>query len=103
MFPTFDASSREAYTLTRLIATYSELKDRMPAGRRKTIEQASDQEIRALLIAGTLICLLIVVVSFFVTHHPEWFLWIGRCFALAWVASAWYRGLRELRKRHRRK
>src|SRR5881396_2059649 len=32
----------------------SKLKDRMPAGRRKTIEHASDQEIRALLIAGTL-------------------------------------------------
>jgi len=78
------------------------LKDRMPAGRRKTIEQCSNQEIRALLIAGTLICLIIVVVSFFATHQPAWFLWIGRCFALAWMASAWYRGLRELRKRRGR-
>jgi len=75
----------------------------MPAGRRKTIEQVSDVEIRALLIAGTLICLIIVVVSFFATHQPAWFLWIGRCFALAWMASAWYRGLRELRKRRRRR
>jgi len=75
----------------------------MPAGRRKTIEQSSDQEIRALLIAGTLICLIIVVVSFFATHPPEWFLWIGRCFVLAWMVSAWCRGLRELRKRRRRR
>jgi len=74
----------------------------MPAGRRKTIEQASDQEIRALLIAGTLICLVIVVVSFYAAHQPAWFLWIGRCFALAWMVSAWYRGLRELRKRRRK-
>src|SRR2546429_5298497 len=35
VFPTFDASSREAYTLTRLITTHSELKDRMPAGNSK--------------------------------------------------------------------
>ena len=74
----------------------------MPAGRRKTIEHASDQEIRALLIAGTLICLIIVVVSFYAAHQPAWFLWIGRCFALAWMVSAWYRGLRELRKRRRK-
>jgi hypothetical protein len=70
----------------------------MPA--KKSIEQCSDQEIRALLIAGTLICLIIVAVSFLATHQPEWFLWVGRCFAAAWMTRAWYRGLRELGKRH---
>ena len=77
-------------------------KPEMPAGRRKSIEQCSDQEIRALLIAGTLICFIILAASFYVAHQPEWFLWIGRCFALAWMASAWYRVLRELRKRRDR-
>jgi len=94
---------READTLTRLIATHNKLKNRMPAGRRKTIEQCSDQEIRALLIAGTSICLLILVASFFATHQPEWVLWIGRCFAAAWILQVWYRGLHELGKRHREK
>jgi len=94
---------REAYTLARLIAIHSKSKDRMPAGRRKTIEQSSDREIRALLIAGTLICLIIVIASFFATHQPEWVLWISRCFAAAWIVRAWYRGLRELGKRHREK
>jgi len=75
----------------------------MPAGRRKTIEQCSDREIRALLIAGTLFCLIILAASFYAAAHQlAWFLWIGRCIALAWMASAWYRGLRELRKRRRR-
>jgi len=74
----------------------------MPAGRRKSIEEATDQEIRALLIAGTVICFIILAASFYAPHQPEWFLWIGRCFALAWMASAWYRGIRQLRKRRRR-
>lgn len=74
----------------------------MPGGRRKTIERCSDQEIRALLIAGTLICLVILTASFLATHQPEWFLRIGRCFALAWIVQAWYRGSRELRKRRHR-
>ena len=94
---------REAYTLARLIAIHSKLKNRMPAGRRKTIEQCSDQEISALLIAGTLICLIIVIALFFATHQPEWVLWISRCIAAAWIVQAWYRGLRELGKRHREK
>jgi len=56
----------------------------MIARRRKTIEECLDREIRGLLIAGTTICLVIIVGSFFTTRQPEWFLWIGRCFALVW-------------------
>jgi hypothetical protein len=78
-------------------------KHQMPAGRRKPLEQCSNQEIRGLLIAGTTICLIIVAASFYANHQPDWFLWIGRCIAMAWMVQAWYRGLRELRKRGYRK
>ena len=75
----------------------------MPAGKRKIIEQCSDQEIYALLIAGTTICLIILAASFYAAHQPEWFLWIGRFLALVWIVHAWYRCLRELRKRVHKK
>jgi len=71
----------------------------MPAGKRKTIEQCSNQEVYALLIVGTTICLIILAASFRATYQPEWFLWIGCSFALVWIAHAWYCSLRELRKR----
>ena len=66
--------------------------------RRKSIEECTGAEIRALLAAGTVIGLAIFAVTFF-SRQPELFSWVCRCFVVVWLATVWNRGVRELKKR----
>jgi hypothetical protein len=67
-------------------------------GRRKSIEECTGAEIRALLAAGSVIGLAIFVVTFF-SGQPELFCWGCRLFVLVWLVTVWNRSVRELKKR----
>ncbi len=71
-------------------------------GPGKPLSECTNAEIRALLISGSIICLLIVGGSFFFKRQPQVFLWFIRGLGILWLVQVWYRGLRELRKRKRR-
>jgi hypothetical protein len=69
----------------------------MPGGG-KPISECSIYEIRALLIAGSVIASAIGIGSFW-SSQPGWFLWPARVFCAVWLAELWSRDLRELRRR----
>jgi hypothetical protein len=71
----------------------------MPGGD-KPIPECSTAEIRALLIAGTLISALLLVGSYF-SGQPKWFLWPLRAACCVGLISLWYQGVSELRARKR--
>ncbi len=73
----------------------------MFGGPHKSIPECTNAEIRALLVAGTLIAATIVGVTFW-SHQPDLFNWPLRIFCVVWLAHLWYQALRELRKRRRR-
>lgn len=61
----------------------------MPGGG-KPIPECTNDEIRAHLIAGTIIARVIGIGSFWSTHQPDWFLWPLRLFRQirGWLHSA---------------
>lgn len=69
----------------------------MPGGG-KPIAECSSQEIRALLIAGTVIAGIIGIGSFW-SRQPGWFLWPVRVICVIWLATLWHRATWELRSR----
>jgi hypothetical protein len=75
-------------------------KNVMFGGPHKSISQATNLEIRAFLIAGTLIALGIAAVTFISSNRqPLWFIWLARGFTVVWLVSSWHCSLRELKKR----
>ena len=58
----------------------------MPGGG-KSLPECSDSEIRAFLIAGTVIAGFIVVVPFLYQH--AWFVWPVRLFCVIWLVGLW--------------
>jgi hypothetical protein len=70
----------------------------MPGGRRKSIPECTNAEIRAFLIAGTIITGAIGFSTFY-GRQPEWLRWLERLFCVVWLAGVWYQALREFRRR----
>ena len=71
------------------------------SGRRKTLAECTVAEIRALVVACTLIAVPLLVVSF-LSRKPVWFLWPWRGICLVLLATLWYQAIRELRGRKKR-
>jgi len=69
----------------------------MPGGG-KPIQECTSAEIRALLVAGSLIAAFIGIGSFW-SQQPDWFLWPFRLACFSWLVVLWYQARRELRKR----
>jgi hypothetical protein len=71
---------------------------------RKTIPQCTSYEIRAFLIAGSIIATTIGLMTFSGSSPTSgwvfWGVWCVRIYVVIWLASLWYQALREL---HRRK
>jgi hypothetical protein len=72
----------------------------MPGGPRKSIPECTNAEIRAFLIAGTIIAVAIGFSTFY-GRQPEWLRWLQRLFCVVWLAGIWYQALREFRRRRR--
>lgn len=71
----------------------------MPGGG-KPIAECSNYEIRAFLIAGSVIATGIGIGSFW-SSQPACFLWFIRLFAFVWLVTLWFVALREFRRRKR--
>ena len=69
-------------------------------GGGKPIRECTDAEIRAFVIAGTVLATAVGVGSFW-SQQPGWFLWPLRCLCGVWLATLWYQALRELYIRRR--
>ena len=67
-----------------------------------TIREYTNAQIRAFLIAGTIIAGAIGFSTFF-GRQPEWWRWLARLFCVVWLAGVWYQALREFRRRRRGK
>jgi hypothetical protein len=71
----------------------------MPGGG-KPIPECTNAEIRAFLIAGTIIAGAFGFSTFYV-KWPEWLRWLERLFCVVWLAGLWSQALREFRRRRR--
>ncbi|MGD0904604.1 MAG: hypothetical protein ABR924_16835 [Terracidiphilus sp.] len=76
------------------------INSKMPGTHRKSILECTDAEIRAFLIAFTIITGSVFVGSF-AGKQPGWLRWLERLFCAVCLACAWYQSLRELRRRRR--
>jgi hypothetical protein len=65
-----------------------------------TIRESTNAEIRAFLIAGTIIAGTIGFSTFF-GRQAGWWRWLARLFCVVWLAGVWNQALREFRRRRR--
>jgi hypothetical protein len=61
------------------------------------VEECTAGEVKAFLIAGTIIASVMLASSWF-TGQPECFLWPLRVFVLVWLVTIWWKSVKRLRQ-----
>ena len=71
------------------------------SGKHQAPDHLTTRQRLLRLIAGTLIFLLVVVPTYFVSLNPEWITWLIRGFGGLWLIDCWRRHLDGILERKR--